>query len=104
MLIQDLVNEAARLFSLKSSEITGRSRQAYVARARFALCAALRERGASYPQIGKWLGGRDHSTIIHAVERARYIAERDPHYAKTIERLADFEYDEEPCNILLHDA
>lgn len=50
------------------------------------------------------MGGRDHSTIIHAVERARYMAERDPRYAKTIERLADFEYDEEPCNILLHDA
>ena len=104
MLVQDLIDETARIFSLKSAEITGPSRQSYVARARFALCAALRERGASYPQIGKWLGGRDHTTIIHAVERARYIAERDQRYASAIERLADFEYKEEPCKLPLHEA
>lgn len=103
MLIKDLIAEAARVFELKSSEITGPSRQAYVVRARFALCAALRERGASYPQIGKWLGGRDHSTIIHAVDRAHYIAERDKHFAKAVERLADFEY-EKPCKDELQEA
>lgn len=104
MLVKDLLGEAANIFGVSVKELQGSKRHRYIARARFALCAALRERGASYPQIGTWLGGRDHTTIMHAVDRARFIAERDDVFAAAIERLTDFEYENKPCNDALHEA
>lgn len=35
------------------------------------LCALLHERGYSTTQIGRALGGRDHSTIMHAIRMHR---------------------------------
>ena len=32
---------------------------------------------------------RDHTTVIHAVQRAEYMMERDPNYAKSIQELVD---------------
>lgn len=37
--------------------------------ARAEVYALLRERGWSYPQIGRLVGGRDHTTIINSVQR-----------------------------------
>lgn len=56
-------------------EIKGPRRSDYLIKARFAVIDAIkRERpDLSYPQIGKFLGGRDHTTILSAV---RTIAER----------------------------
>lgn len=34
----------------------------------------------SYPQIGRLIGGRDHSTIIHGCEQCEIRMERDPEY------------------------
>lgn len=57
------------------AEIKGPRRSDYLIKARFAVIDAIkRERpDLSYPQIGKFLGGRDHTTIMAAV---RAIAER----------------------------
>lgn len=56
-------------------EIKGSRRNHYLIKARFAVIDAIkRERpDLSYPQIGKFMGGRDHTTIMAAV---RAIAER----------------------------
>lgn len=54
-------------FSL--DEIKGPRRNDYLVKARFAVIDAIkRERpDLSYPQIGLFLGGRDHTTILSAV-------------------------------------
>ena len=49
--------------------ILGPSRLKLYVRARHATMAALRARGASFPQIGRWLGGRDHTSVIHGVSK-----------------------------------
>jgi chromosomal replication initiator protein len=62
------------------AEIIGPSRKPKIAYARFHAEAALRAltmaNGAppSYPMIGRWLGGRDHTTIIHGCARWAQIA------------------------------
>ena len=38
--------------------------------ARFAVCLAARRRGFSLAQIGRALGGRDHTTVLHSIRRA----------------------------------
>lgn len=51
-----------------AEQIKGQKRDRPLARARQVACYLLRKhRRLSYPQIGAMLGGRDHSTIIHAV-------------------------------------
>jgi len=57
--------------------------------ARFAMYKTLRERGWSYPRIGKLFGGKDHSTIIHGVRRADYMIEKDADYAAKVKALTE---------------
>jgi hypothetical protein len=49
----------------------------------------LRERGWSYPRIGKLFGGKDHSTIIHGVRRADYMIAKDADYAAKVKALTE---------------
>jgi len=41
----------------------------------------------SYPVIGRYFGGRDHSTIIHAVEKITARMESEPELKRTIDGL-----------------
>ena len=41
----------------------------------------------SYPQIGEFLGGRDHSTIIHGIEKVTGLLNRDLRFQKQYERV-----------------
>jgi hypothetical protein len=43
--------------------------------ARIAAAIMLRERGLSYPQIGRRLGFRHHATVIHYLRRAKQMPE-----------------------------
>lgn len=63
-------------------------------RARFAACWLLRHRGKpgsgeqrGFEEIGRLMGGRDHSTMIHAVRRAAALAGDDPGFAAALGRL-----------------
>lgn len=73
-LIVDLTGFPA--FKLKSSQ-----RLVVLVRARHILCYLMRQHtGLSYPQIGRILGNRDHTTIMNAVaavERAILTEELD---------------------------
>lgn len=62
-------------FGLKKADICGKSRKAKINLARQAAMYFLRkEAGLSLVQIGDLLGGRDHSTVIHAVEKVERMA------------------------------
>lgn len=59
--------------------ITGRSRVAAVVEARDCVIAQLWEHGMMLKEIGLWVGGRDHSTVIHALRKAGYKNRLDRH-------------------------
>ncbi|MDQ3462612.1 MAG: chromosomal replication initiator protein DnaA [Actinomycetota bacterium] len=67
----DLILEATcEMFGLTLEEITGRSRQRPLVVARQVAMYVVRElTDMSYPAIGRAFGGRDHTTVIHAVEK-----------------------------------
>lgn len=73
-----VVHAVAYRFAVLPSDIIGRSRHSYLVNARALAAYIMRHRyGMSYPQIGKRLGGRDHSTIIHLCRKAEgLIADR----------------------------
>ena len=68
---QYLLRRVAEKFRVSVDDIKGRSRKIHVAMARTAACYLLRQNTSmTYHEIGNFLGGRDHSTIIHSVQVA----------------------------------
>ena len=67
---QTIMDAAARYFSISLEDLTGSSRVATIASARqiaMYLCRELTD--MSLPKIGHRFGGRDHSTVLHAVRK-----------------------------------
>ncbi len=61
------------------ADLQGPRRLKPMCRARFAaIWIARRITKLSLPQIGRQLGGRDHSTILNAIARADDLRARDP--------------------------
>jgi chromosomal replication initiator protein len=86
---KEIINKCAELFDVHPRDLVSDARFGFLIPARFALYKALHLRGWSYARIGRGLGGRDHATIIHGVNRANYMMERDPAYAQKVEILAE---------------
>ena len=86
----ELIAECSRIFDVHHRDITGPSKFRFATVPRFALYKAMRMRGLSFAQIGRFMN-RDHTTIIHGVSRAERMARRDPDYADKVQRLIDFE-------------
>lgn len=67
---RDILNLAAKLMNLRPDDVLGNKRQPDMVLARQAAMYVCRSKlGLSYPELGRAFGGRDHSTIIHAVRK-----------------------------------
>ena len=91
MIKEAMLKKAHGLFGVRPVDILSPSRYSLYLPARYAICLALRRRGWSYGKIGRTLGGRDHTTIINACDRALYMEERDPEYAAKIKALVELQ-------------
>ncbi len=71
----DRINMAVcRIFGITPEELLGSSRKANVAEARQITCWLYKnDLTLSFPHIGRLLGGRDHSTIMHAVRKIEVL-------------------------------
>lgn len=86
--IADLIAIASRLSGVSVAQIKGKQRFRSVTRVRQAVAyVAVQQAKHSTPQIGKALGGRDHSTIIHCNKVVPIFTARDPDYAAFVARL-----------------
>ena len=69
---QSILKAVADFYSISGSDLIKRSRKKEVVRPRQIAMFLLREETKlSFPEIGQKLGGRDHSTVIHACEKIR---------------------------------
>lgn len=83
-----IIHHAADIWNVTPAEIAGRSRFARINAIRGAVITIARElTELSTPQIGVVLGGRDHSTVINAAQRAEQLAQTDPIYALNLATL-----------------
>jgi len=64
-----------------------RTRDAVAARQK-GLYLAYRLSGKSLPEIGRRFGGRDHTTVLHAVRKLEAMAEADSSFRAHLLRLA----------------
>lgn len=69
---QTVLKSVADFFNISASDLVKRSRKKEVVKPRQVAMFLLREETKlSFPEIGQKLGGRDHSTVIHACEKIR---------------------------------
>jgi chromosomal replication initiation ATPase DnaA len=66
-----VARDIARAHGVTVDELLGPLRVAHIVRARKELYATLRARGWSYPAIGNFVGGRDHSTVMAGLGKAK---------------------------------
>jgi chromosomal replication initiator protein len=86
--VEDVLAATASLFGVTPNELVARDRRPDVARARKVAIYLARElTGKSLPEIGRRLGGRDHSTILSAVRSLSGDIERDSDLAQAVDKL-----------------
>lgn len=70
--ITDVVEKVARYYDIDQASIYEKTRRKEVVKPRQIIMYILREDfHVSYPAIGKKLGGRDHTTVIHSCEKIK---------------------------------
>jgi chromosomal replication initiator protein len=88
----------AKSFNLTNSELTSRDRSKKVALPRQIAMYLLREFGnVSLPQIGRTLGGRDHSTVMYACDKVADMIERDDLFRRQVFQIRDQIYQNRAC-------
>ena len=88
--LEAILEVAAAYFGITIADLTGRSRSAKIALQRQMVMYVMREEtGASLPQIGAVLGGRDHTTVIHGFERVATDLEADPELRRQVADLRE---------------
>jgi chromosomal replication initiator protein len=76
--VAQIITAVSNFYRMDSDIIVGRGRSKDVAAARhMAMFLAREETGASLPQIGEAIGGRDHTTIMHGWEKIASLIERN---------------------------
>lgn len=83
--VQELV---AQFFGLRASELRSRQRtRAVTVPRQIAMYLCRIHLGASFPYIGERFGGRDHTTVIHAVETVKRRQAADARLRATLDTL-----------------
>ncbi len=85
----ELLDEIAAILGFEVEALKGKSRQRPLVTARQIAMYVFREfTDLSYPSIARLFGGRDHTTVIHAVEKiGRQMGERKAIYEQVTDAL-----------------
>jgi chromosomal replication initiator protein len=86
--VDEIQKATAEHFALKQADLLCERRTRAIARPRqVAMYLAKTLTTRSYPDIGRRFGGRDHTTVLHAVRRIEALKGEDPAIAADIEAI-----------------
>ncbi|MEM7544817.1 MAG: chromosomal replication initiator protein DnaA [Pseudomonadota bacterium] len=86
--IDEIMRKVAEHYNLRLSDMTSARRARNVARPRqIAMYLAKTLTSKSLPDIGRRFGGRDHTTVMHAVKRVESLKDTDNQIAEDVELL-----------------
>lgn len=107
-LVQSVVRAACEVTGVTRSEIRSERRMKHITRARHIVhWVSCRCTGASLPEIGRRLGGQDHTTVLHGFRKVEHILSDDGELAfdidRTIRRAIEIEAEPRP-DVLVSDA
>ena len=86
--IEEIQKRVAEHFNIKLAEMSSARRSRAVARPRqVAMYLAKQLTARSLPEIGRKFGGRDHTTVMHAVRKVEELRTADAAFAEDVELL-----------------
>ncbi len=88
---QKIIKAVSHFYDLKEKDLLEISRKKEIVRPRQITMYILREDlKCSYPFIGRKLGGKDHTTVIHSCEKIKKEIEKDINLKEEIELIRQF--------------
>ena len=86
--IEEIQKRVAEHFNIRVADMHAARRARAVARPRqVAMYLAKQLTSRSLPEIGRRFGGRDHTTVMHAVKKVEQLSETDASFAEDVELL-----------------
>ncbi|MEL6795011.1 MAG: helix-turn-helix domain-containing protein, partial [Pseudomonadota bacterium] len=86
--IEEIMRKVSEHYNLRLSDMKSARRARAVARPRqIAMYLAKMLTSKSLPEIGRQFGGRDHTTVMHAVKRVESLSDTDSQIAEDVELL-----------------
>jgi chromosomal replication initiator protein len=86
--IEDIQKKVSAHYNIKVSDMHSARRSVAIARPRqVAMYLAKKLTTKSLPEIGRKFGGKDHTTVMHAVKRIDEICKADQEFADDVELL-----------------
>lgn len=86
--IEEIQKQVANHFNIRISDMHSARRARSVARPRqVAMYLSKQLTARSLPEIGRKFGGRDHTTVMHAVRKVEELKGMDPGFAEDVELL-----------------
>lgn len=68
-----IIKEVCSFYDIKPTQLKGVYRNAHLVRPRHISMFLLREAGFTLVEIGNLLGGRDHTTVLHGIEKIKKL-------------------------------
>lgn len=89
-MFDDIIDICARYYGTTRAAVLSESRERHVVKARqAAMYISRRLTRRSLPEIGRRMGNRDHTTVLHSDKKITALVERDPFTRQSMERLTD---------------
>ena len=86
----DVLHAVSRTFGVSEERLLGRERTREVALPRQIAMYLMREEGgASLPQIGDFIGGRDHTTVLYACDKVNDLMETDDRLRRQVSQIRE---------------
>ena len=92
-----IIDEVCKYYSIENDVLRGQGRTKDTALARQIAMFLIREmtnmsltrelNGASLPRIGLEFGGRDHTTVMHSIDRIEKLTKTNPEIAEVIKDI-----------------
>jgi chromosomal replication initiator protein len=94
--IKDVIRIVAEFYNIEERVLYEKTRKKEIVKPRQIVMYLLREDfNTSYPFIGQKLGGRDHTTVIHACEKIKNDMKKDPNLNQELEKIKSILYSQE---------
>ncbi len=87
---KEIIETVSVYYNLTSDEICGKRRNKEIVRPRqIAMYLLRKESSMSFPSIGEYFGGRDHTTAMHACEKIEKLLDHDEELVQEVNFLRE---------------
>lgn len=88
--LKKIASSVAEFYNISETDLLKQSRRKeYVNPRQIAMYLARKEMKSSFPAIGEYFGGRDHTTVMHGVEKVEKLVDNTPAIKQEVNLIMD---------------